>query len=140
MRHLTEYAQRILAELEEPHEQDIVPIINDVTERSPLETDFSSVKAASKELLDAGLIDVALRKFYPGVRTPLENAAAHALLDALESWISFGGRGDFWFYTTIDMRKDLYPMLILTNAGLETSRQILGSRGYRWWRGTRSAL
>ncbi len=132
MERLSESEQRILSELEEFGERDIVPLINLTTDVSGAVADIDALVEALRGLLARGAIEVSLETFLPRKHEVLANEAGLHLLGDLAERLEFGKYGSYWHYRG-DMRKDPRPAVLATEKGLREAREILKRRGYQWW-------
>lgn len=134
MQGLTERQQRILSELEEFREQDIVPLMNVAFDRLGTQAELAAFGSSIRDLLTKDVIQVSIQTLYPGSDRLLDAVEANALLENLSKWIEFGKYGKYWHYVDLNSVPHQRPNIIPTALGLRMSETILGERGYQWWR------
>ncbi len=134
MLQLTEHELRLLSELEEFHERDIVPLINLAIERTSPDSELSAMRSSLMRLLDAGLITVELQTFPADGQNRNKKLDARAVLTDLDEWLAYGRFGDYWHYRNLDDVPHVRPNIVPTPKGLAEARRVLSTRGYQWWR------
>ena len=137
MMNYDELEQRVLSELEESSERDIVHLINITSPADGTSVEIDALSKALRALLGNGDISVAMQTFIPRSLTSLTAEAATALLADLGQLLKYGDYGSYWHYATLDVRRDEYPTILATENGLEKARIILRARGYQWWQPNR---
>lgn len=133
---ISETAQRILSELEEARFEDIITLLQTVTDRTGLASELAQFLSALRELLQQSCVNITPEARFRDPYTPLERSGAEALLSQLPELVYFDKRQFYWLYRAEDgppftMR---YPGLKPTDLGLTIAREILEARGYQWWR------
>jgi len=120
---------RILAELEEAGEEELVALLNtavDETQGRPEEV--ALFREAMEQLIDKGLVLMAPQN-KPGKRlVEVDAKQSLAMLSEVLGSLFFGADDLHW---TADLGARSY--VVLTPAGRSASERVLGERGYRWW-------
>lgn len=130
---LTEFAQRVLTELEEVWNQDIGVLINAIQIPGSNEERLVAFERALSELVYAGYVELGMETFSPLNYDVLAKEQSVELCSNLGAWLSRNGN-DPWKVGSGDRRVGTYPAALITEAGLVEARNILRNRGYQWWR------
>ena len=132
MNELSELEQRILSELEEFGERDIVPLINVALTTSGSDRDIEALTEALSQLLRRGLIEIGFETFRPRNFDQAAGDAADGLIRDLGRWLRYGEHGPYWHYKQ-PMTVSPSPAVVATAPGRQEARSILARRGYQWW-------
>ena len=120
---------RILAELEEAGEEELVALLNtavDKTRGHPEEV--ALFREAMEQLIDKGLVLMAPQN-EPGKRlVEVDAKQSLTMLSEVLGSLIFGADDLHW---TAD--PFVYTYAVLTDAGRLAAKKLLGERGYRWW-------
>ena len=128
---LSETAQRILANLEEAHAENISSTMNTIF-RFPLKGDsveLLDTKAALVELINERLVRLAVTN--PKTRRYDERSVEDSSRIAadLENRVAFSTQERIWKWD----RSFEIEEIVTTDAGLAEARRLLDERGYEWW-------
>lgn len=134
MTDLTEYQQRILAELDETWEDNVFSLMNAAMQPAGAATEVFEFVAAIKDLIDRDFALLGWETFHPRNRSLLEKSPSIDLTSKLPDLFHFHDDAQLWKLRGGDMRKDRYPIVAVTDQGHEWGRGILNRRGFRWWR------
>ena len=136
MTDLAEIAQRILSELEEAGFEDLTTLLVTVTPRAGTADELVDFMTAISELAQLGLVKVAddAGKFAP--RDYLSVDKAVVFLSGLYSVLEFRVSDRAWIYSKrgAGASRAYQPEARLTEDGRSVARDILGRRGYQWWK------
>ena len=123
-KNLSEYAARILSNLEEAGAENISSTINTVTARTGGEDERANSIEALGELVGAGLAVLG-----PEGGTGFTARQSIELLSTLASHIDFDSDDRLWKWS------EELPMveIVATEKGRELAFQILDVRGSKWW-------
>jgi hypothetical protein len=137
MNMLSELQQRILAELEEAGEDDVPTLMNAVMSVTGAPSDIGEFKAALVKLCDREFICMSNKQSKPlGKLACLSLEKTKAEVAKISAFLIFDDARHRW----IDGRRVAppyltpFPMVVLTENGLNIARQLLDERGYQWWR------
>lgn len=131
---LTEFAQRILAELEEVGENNVFSLLNTIIEPKGNQDETAGMQEALKSLLMANLVQMRLETHSGPIGLPLMPAEAMVECSDMSHWFTFDGASGYWTLGHGDLRDTAYPQIVLTAAGRAAAVQLLSRRGYQWWR------
>lgn len=122
--YLSEYAARILAELEEAGAENFSSTVNTITARKGEQWEMANSIDALEELVGKGL--AVLR--HEGSQD-LSAESSVELLSQLASDVSFDPEDRLW------KSDDSLPLveIVATDRGRELAFEILDERGYQWW-------
>ena len=132
---LTELEQRIVSDLEEADAsiENVFAIANSVISATGASSEVLEVVAALRRLLERGFILMGLETIdqRPVERFNVPNSLR--LIDDLPGWFRYSGLEPHWTLNKGDFRTCRYPVACLTEHGKLRAREILESRGFRWW-------
>ena len=129
-----EMQQRLLAELEEAHFDNVFSLLNTVIAPSGSEMELAIMVQATLGLVVDGKLAIGTQGFYPMNEQILPKDEAIPFAEGLANWFRFDFDARMWTLARGDMRQERYPFVRLTKSGLAASHEILGSRGYQWWK------
>lgn len=117
----------VLAALEEAGEENVAALLNTVGAKAHSVIDVEKVKTALMCLLDQGLLEIALRRDESSRRwLPLRRIESAVLIGQLGVLLFWSASEGIWKWESSSPRMNI----ILTEAGLAASRQILAEYGY----------
>ena len=133
---LSETAERILSELEEAGEEDVVTMINTITTRKGTSDEVNNLTSALHELIKADLIRMSLERGDDLRLTELSVEESIRSAAKISDLLSFDPESNYWKDTrrTGPPYKSSYPYIINTKKGEDLGFKILDRRGYQWWR------
>jgi len=127
MSSLTSLQRRILVALEEAGEENFTALTNTVNKPLGLPAELRHMQDALKELLEAGLIQMAeSRDVASRMWVPVPMATASVLIGALETACTWSQRENLWIWN----RGPVRLQVLITEAGKERSREILSKEGW----------
>lgn len=121
----SETAVRILSELEEAGEEELVTLINTVMPRTGEPSELDEFSSAVRDLISSGAITTERK----GISQSFEPSSIMHESQSKLSVVAFDPVDGYWIDTT--EAYDVYA--IASPAGLERARRILDERGYKWW-------
>ena len=139
MADLTELEMRVLSELEEAGQEEILTLINTVMTVTGDPGEIDEIESALNELFRSGFARIAIDRDDSDRlrRLSVEKSLAHVL--NLRKKLQFREEDKHW--TDVDDHGPPYsptyeepPYVVCTAAGKERAFQILDDRGYQWWR------
>lgn len=120
-----ETLSRILAELEEAGEEEMVTLVNTVMPRTGESGELDMFSSALIDLIVSG--DITAERRSRG--RSLEPISPANEVRRTLSGFAFDRVEGFW----VDATKAFDVYVVASPAGLERARRILDERGYRWW-------
>jgi hypothetical protein len=127
---------RVLSELEESGQEDVVTMINTVMPPTGEKSELVGLQRALKNLVQADYVTMSMdldssRKF-----RSLSGPESLDVIADLESGLRFDNETKLWTDTRHEgpPYRLAFPYILNTVAGKEKGFQILDERGYQWWR------
>jgi hypothetical protein len=131
---LTEFQQRILAELEEAWEQNVYTMLNTIIDPTGDDQEVALLQGALLDLVERDYVMMGMEGFAPRKPEELGKSASLELLSGLGDWFKFDTSDPHWTLSRGDFRKERIPVIYLSAAGELKAVEILTQRGYQWWR------
>ena len=131
---LMEFEQRLLSELEELTEENVFALLNTITSPTGDSQDVAIIQNSLRTLVIREFVVLGLEAFLPSNPERLSKDSALELLSRLQDWFQFDAHNALWTLGLGDMKKDRIPIIYLTATGKAKAQEILGQRGYQWWR------
>lgn len=133
---LSELEMRILAELDDAGEEDVLTMLNTVTDATGDNGELAKFQQALYGLHNKQLVSIDLESMPTGPIT-LHGEAVVTEIEGLASNFTFVSEGLYW--TDVREKGPPYfqtplPRIVIADAGEAMALNILESRGYRWWR------
>jgi hypothetical protein len=133
---LSELEMRIVSELEEAGEEDIVTMMNTVVQPAGDIRELADVQQALENLVRADLIRMSMDRDATGRLRDLSASESLDVIADLNSGLRFKGDKRLW----TDTRQSgppygfPFPYIVNTASGKKKGFEILEERGYQWWR------
>jgi hypothetical protein len=124
-----ELQQRIVSELEEAGEQELITLLNTVADfRQGRPEEVSLYRDALHGLIEEGLVLMAPERV-PGNATVEADAcrSRQMVIDRFDG-LQFVQDELYWVRTPF-----IYSYVVATESGMARAREVLGERGYEWW-------
>ena len=133
---LSELEMRILSELEEAGEEDVVTMMITVTEPTGDVSEVHDMQQALRRLVDADLVRMSMDREASGQLRDLPKDESLDVIADLQSGLRFDSDRKYWKDTrhTGPPYGFPFPYIVATEVGKEKALEILDSRGYQWWR------
>jgi len=136
MNGLGEMELRILSELEEANQEDVVTLINTVTSRRGTDVEFNEFLLGLQKLVNLGHVVAARGR---GSDRRLIRLAPNESLDELDklaSLLRYDNRKSCWTDGKIVSPPfdEQFPYILNTRTGKEEGFKALDARGYQWWK------
>lgn len=133
---MNEVMQRILAELEEAGEEDPVAMLNIVSEPNGDQQQLITFQMALRQLVRSGFAAMSVDRDQSRRLADAPGSVSLTEIDALPTWLQFDPQKKYWVDSRIKGPpfRQMYPQIVLTEAGRSESVGILTQRGYQWWR------
>jgi hypothetical protein len=134
MSELSELEMRVLSELEEAGEEDVVTMMMTITPPTGDASELDDMQRTLESLVRADLVRMSMDRDATGRLKALSTDESLSAIADLKSHLRFVGKN--W----VDIRNsgppfgDPFPYIVDTEAGREKAFQILEQRGYQWWR------
>ena len=132
MRQLDELALRTLSELEEAGEENIPTILNSILEPAGASEQLLVVKQSLEDLIDAGLVSIAIERDPSRRWKPLPQDKALEITGRMASEITYRKADNHWTFVG-----SARPQLVITQDGRIEASRVLRERGTGWWRAER---
>ena len=136
MYELSELEMRILSELEEAGEEDIVTMMLTVAEPTGDRRDVEEMQSALDSLVRLDLVRMSMDRDTSGRLRDLSRADSLEVIADLKSRLRFDSKKAIWVNAQRSGPPfdDPFPYIVNTKAGKEKGFEILDERGYQWWR------
>jgi hypothetical protein len=131
---LTEMEQRVLAELEEVWEQNVLSMLNTIIEPTGDAEEVALLQQALKGLVERDYVVMGFEGFVPRNPEKLGKEASLELVSKIGEWFKVDPATSYWTLSKGDFRKERYPVIFSTAEARDIAFQILDDRGYQWWR------
>jgi hypothetical protein len=134
MSELSELEMRVLSELEEAGEEDVVTMMMTVMPPTGQASEVDDMQRALESLVRADLVRMSMDRDTTGRLKALSKDESLSAIADLKSQLRF--MGENWVDTRYSGPPfgDPFPYIVDTEAGREKALQILEQRGYQWWR------
>jgi hypothetical protein len=134
MSELSELEMRVLSELEEAGEEDVVTMMMTVMPPTGQASEVDDMQRALESLVRADLVRMSMDRDTTGRLKALSKDESLSAIADLKSQLRF--MGENWVDTRYSGPPfgDPFPYIVDTEAGKEKAFQILEQRGYQWWR------
>jgi hypothetical protein len=132
---LSELEMRILSELEEAGEEDVVTMINTVMECTGDVSEVRELQSALENLVRADFVRMSIDQDSSKRLRALTKEESLMVIAELQSHLRFKSSDGHW----TDERHTgppydwPYPYIVNTDSGREKGFEILDERGYQWW-------
>lgn len=133
---MDEVAHRILAELEEAGEENPAAMLNTVLDPKGDQQELIAFQSALRQLVKSGLAAMSVDRDQSRRLVDATVTVSLTEIDAIPTWLRFDIQKNYW----VDSRvkgppfHQMFPLIVLTEAGRNTCAKILSQRGYQWWR------
>jgi hypothetical protein len=133
---LSELEMRILSELEEAGEEDVLTLIATVMKPAGAASEVAQVCEALGRLVRAGFVRMSVERDSALQLVTLDEDQSLTVISGLPANLHFEAEGGFW----INIRRtggpyqDTFPYVVGTDIGITRALEILKERGYQWWR------
>jgi len=127
---------RIVSELEEAGEEDVVTMMNTVVQPAGDPGELAEVQQALENLVHADLIRMSMDRDSSGRLKDFPKNESLDVIADLESGLSFNRERMLWTDTRHPgpPYADPFPYIVNTETGRKKGFEILDERGYQWWR------
>lgn len=133
---LDEFAQRVLAVLEEYGCENIFALLNTIVSPSGQVKEIDDFGDAIAGLLSQNMISLQMEGFVPRNPEKLTDEQAWSLMQSFGRWFKYEESTSFWTCATGDLMQQRVPVVCLSAEGRTCAEAILEDRGYQWWRAT----
>jgi hypothetical protein len=136
MPELSELEMRILSELEEAGEEDVVTMMLTVAEPTGERRDVEEMQSALESLVRLDLIRMSMDRDASGRLRDLSRTDSLEVVADLRSRLRFDSTKATWVIAQCSGPPfgDAFPYIVNTKAGKREGFEILNQRGYQWWR------
>ncbi|MEQ1613897.1 MAG: hypothetical protein ABL904_14215 [Hyphomicrobiaceae bacterium] len=133
---MDEVMQRILAELEEAGEENPAAMLNTILDPNGDQQQLIAFQSALRRLVESGLAAMSVDRDQSRRLTDATVSVSLTEIDALPTWLRFDLQKKYWADNRVKGPpfRQMYPQIVLTEAGRSASVGILTQRGYQWWR------
>jgi hypothetical protein len=132
---LTELEQRILCDLEEADAvtENVFALINSVTSAKGAQSEVVELVTALRSLMERELIHIGLGTDDHRRIEQSSTPNSLYLIDELPHWFRYDSGTPHWTLSKGEFLTDRYPFASLTRHGRQRAREVLETRGFRWW-------
>ena len=131
---ILEVSQRILAELEEFRFDNVIALLNKVSDTIGTEGEIEKFETSVIELIENGLVVMSMECFHPRSSERLSSAAALEICKSVREWVILDEQYGQWRSSRGKAHLIRLPNLTITEPGLALADSLLNERGYQWWR------
>ena len=129
MPEFSEYAARILANLEEAHAEEVCSTMNTVFAPTGSRDEVQTLQQSLTELVDLGLVDLAYDR-WQGPFVELSKEQALTEIETFGDRLNFSQSEQSWQWDTTNP----FIQILATELGVKDAERILDERGYEWWK------
>jgi len=136
MYELSELEMRVLSELEEAGEEDIVTMMLTVTKATGDSRNVEEMQSALENLVREDLIRMSMDRDPSGRLRDLSRGESLRVIVDLKSHLRFNREKAIWVNAQHSGPPfgDPFPYIVNTASGKKKGFEILDERGYQWWR------
>jgi len=126
---IDELQQRIVSELEEAGEQELITLLNTVADfRQGRAEEITLYRDAVHGLIGKGLVLMAPERVRGNATVEVDATRSCQMVNDVLDGLYFVEAEFYWTRTPF-----IYSYVVATEAGMARARAILGERGYEWW-------
>lgn len=136
MSELSELEMRVLSELEEAGQEDIITMMVTVLEPTGHARDIEGMQSALENLVRRDLIRMSMDRDPSGRLRDLSQEESLKVVAGLKSYVHFNREKAIWVNAQQSGPPfgDPFPYIVDTASGKKMAFEILDERGYQWWR------